>query len=695
MSPPPAPSSTSTAPAATAASVGLAAVLIGYALPNLLDAPQLRLPLIAAGLLAALVWGVAGTWHHRRTSRTRDLAQALVPVLRAEGPKGLVRVQKRKGGNPVKIKITYPATFPDSDEKARAEVRELVATRLGAPVEATWRRPKRQLLCRLDWATAAGDIIERDTPAADEATGDTVEQAAMRARTADVVQAVLGPTASVKDVRFEEGSADPTSIKVIYGTTSRDLSAAFRQKVLMQVDSKIPGDWRDIWNFEENAVRFEKRPPFPRNVPYPVEDVQPYGTLPYCVDEDGALHFWKLSSKDPHYLAVGPTGSGKTVLIRALVLGAIMQGIPVVLCDPKRTEYMDFADVPGVILVTEIKDIASAITSVHSLMGARYAEIEAGLAKKGSHRKFLLVVDEFAIFKDLINKEWAVEKKLKEIKGPADHPCLGHWGNIILMGRTASLHGLLGLQRPDAEVTKGMLRDSMRKRTALDQHTRETAIMMWNSSRTGTNLPSIQGRGISELGRGPREVQVLRVIPPSEDGFTEDDARMWARAMERASDPALWEGVRLPPALTALRKNRQEQIRRLRAHYGVPEAEEAPARVELEKEPAPARTPEEGPDGETAPTVRVDADSEAEEPTGELEEVGVYDLEIGDVVMLEDDTGIPELVTVDDLHFEDGEDGEELVELTYTSHDSGAQEARTFSAEETVSRRPASGETAA
>ncbi|UNZ22294.1 FtsK/SpoIIIE domain-containing protein [Streptomyces sp. 891-h] len=689
----PSPNPGPTAPRALLGGLGLCAVI--WAGADLIDQTGLQMPLMAAAVLLSALAALAAAWHQKRTSTVRDLTHALAPVLRPETTKGMIRVQKRNRRRPTQIKIIYPATYPDSDEKERAKVRELVATRLGASVEATWRRHKRHVICRLDYDTAPGDIVESDTGSVATETGDTPAQAAVRTRAGDAIQAVMGPTATVKEVRFEEGSDSPTDIRVVYATTARDLSVAYRQKVLMQVDAKLPGSWRDIWDFEENTVRFKRRPPFPTNVYFPADLAMEYGTLPYAVGEDGTFRTWVLGSKNPHHLVVGPTGSGKTVLIRSLVLSAVLQGIPVVLCDPKRTEYLDFADFPGVTLVTDIGDIAEAIMAAGRLMDQRYEEIQAGVTPAGQHGKFLFILDEFMVFKDQVNTLWAEEKRREEIRGPKDHPCLDRWGNIVVMGRTAEMHAVLGLQRPDAEIVKGALRDSFRKRTALDQHTRETAIMMWGNARTGTDLPSVQGRGMSETGRGPEEVQGLRVVPPTAEGHTEEDGRVWATARKRAADPALWEDVRIPPAFEMLKRRREDAVRQLRASYGLdsqqPAEQVEPApRVELAKGPQAELEHQERQDVDYLPrqaaSTTVEAHEGDDDRHGEWADAGVYDLETGDTVMVEDETGIPEIVVVEDLHFEETDEGEELVELTVIGQDNGSQ-VLSLSAEDVVRRR--------
>ncbi|GAA1930749.1 FtsK/SpoIIIE domain-containing protein [Streptantibioticus ferralitis] len=694
MAPPsPTPSTAERSPVISALMYGLGIALIGGAATNMLHQPQLLIPVLAAAIAVAVIGSLIGTWHRQRRRPVRDLTTALAPVLRVDSTDGMLKARRRRHGVPTRLTIKYPAVFDERDEKARAEIRDIIATRLGGDVEATWQPPKRRVIVTIDPTPGATDIHDSSKATAPVASSDTEAQALVRARATEVVQAIMGATSRITQIDFDGGTDAPVALHVSYATTSRDLNAVYRQKVLLQVDSKTPGTWRDIWDFENSRVRFELRPPFPRNVPYPVQHPREYGVLPYAAGANGEIISWKLGAKRPHFLVVGPTGSGKTVLIRDIVLSAVLQGIPVILCDPKRTEYLDFAHFPGVILVTDIADIADAIQRFHDLMEERYAEIEAGLIASGAHSKFLFILDEYAVFKKLVNKLWEDKKKEQE-KPPkrTTHPCLDDWSNLVLMVRGAGGHLVQGLQRPDADVTGGAERDSFRQRLALDQHTPETAKMMWNNSRIGTDLPSVQGRAMADTGRTnhPEEVQVLRMIPPSVDGHTEEDAWIWEHAREQASNPELWKEVYIPDALLELKARREQRMAVQRARLGIRPGAEAPAEpVSLAKAStsADASEPADAPDDATPPSP---GRSEEDQDVQRLEDVGLYELEVGDVVMLEDETGIPCICTIDDIDYSEGDDGEELVDLTYTTEE-GEQEVRTFSTDQSLTRRTKTG----
>ncbi|MFJ2819085.1 FtsK/SpoIIIE domain-containing protein [Streptomyces sp. NPDC087294] len=623
--------------------VGLA--MISYGASSLLSTPELLWPYgVAAALAVAVLGSVAAVLTGRRNRAVRDLRRALATSLRPEK----ITASRRRSGTPTRLKITYPADFSDRDDKARAEIRQIISTRLGAPVSATWRTSRRQLLCDIDVSALLGDIVESDTAASDSDTyaDDSAEQSRLRIRTTDVVQAIMGARASVADIAFD--GDNPARVEVAYPTTTRDLSANYRHRVVAMLDTKLPGQWRDIWDFENDRVTFELRPPFPQNVRYPLGFEFKKNELPYAVTEREQIVSWKLGSKNPHCLVVGPTGSGKTVYIRNLVVAARALGIPVVLCDPKMTEYLDFEGLDGVTLLTDPEDIAEAIRLTHDEMMNRYRSIKRREKKKGDFSRILFVLDEFYIFKEAVQEIWADMKAAdNKLKG-REHPCMSMWRRLVVLARTAMIHLVLGIQRPDAEFLTGLARDSFRHRVSLDRATPETARMMWGDSYMGTDLPNIQGRAVATTDDGGAEhVQVLRLLTPEDDGaFDDRDAVIWKTLVDRMSTQAE-EHANQPLAFLGGLNEVGSYVQRLAA---------APVPVEQAIALEDAK-----------------AAAEAAIEQEEFEEVGIYELEVGDSVTVDLDHG-SELVKVDDLHYGEDGDGEddsfgEWIEIDYTAGD--------------------------
>jgi hypothetical protein len=606
----------------------------------------------------------------------------------------------------------------------------------------------------------------------------------LQARAAAVAQSVLGPTAELVHTDWDPDGA-PVALEFTYATTSRDTSPVFRQRVLAQIDAKLPGDWRDIWDMDHDRVRFEVRAPFPRDIRFPLDRPLAYPELPYAVTEDNRIESWRLGSTNPHALVVGATGTGKTVYIRNLIVAASLLGMPVVICDPKRVEFLDFQDWPNVLLLTDPLDIASGITGGFHEMTARYDTIVAGNARKGSFPKILFVLDEYFVFQTLMGAVWAQMRAADSTLKGREHPCFGHWSQMTVLSRTADFHQVLGIQRPDAQFLTGIVRDSLRNRLSMGPLGREAATMMWDSTRIGTRLPNVQGRATATTSRGPAEVQILRLLAPSDDGYDQDDARVWneivrrvhaldwpsdvtevldrirphaatvaivkttgpasasatssrpgkpspqtpapaAPAAPRSAGPASAGTAQLPaedlapgdvivlageqPALVeevletddgievVCRLQSTDTTRTLVLLPG------STVRVRDDDTPAPAPTPPDAdtrtrPAAKTAaatpaavadavvappdlPAVDDDQDDAAPGPA-RLERVPAYALEPGDTVYLEDATGIPELVRVDDVT----DNGDDSVDLTYQSLESDDAGVTTLDGDTSVQRR--------
>jgi len=721
--------------------LGLAAVTIGGS--RLVHNQALRQQILDGGVALAavivVVGALVGSWVHSRRTTLVRIADGLEAVMHLDTsqPGGGVKASRWRGSRPrrpTRLVITYRSGFNDRDVKARGEVADILRTRLGADVDLQWSPARTRIEVRADVTGRPAVLL---SPTAPEPLD---QQGQLRARALSVAQSVLGPTTDLVEAIWDK-QGTLTSLEFSYATTSRDTSPAFRQRLLSQVDAKLPGDWIDQWDMDHDHVTFRQRPPFPRDVRFPLDRALTYAELPYAVDSAGVIESWTLGSKHPHALAVGPTGTGKTIYIRNLITAASLLGIPVIICDPKRVEYLDFKDWPNVLLVTDPAEIAATIGRVHSEMNLRYNLIESGDAKKGGFGKILFILDEYYVFKTLMASVWAEIKAAdSDLKGSL-HPCFGQFSQLAVLARTAEAHMVIGIQRPDAEFLTGVVRDSLRNRISLGQLGREAATMMWENPRTGTNIPSIQGRATAVTGHGPAEVQVLRLITPSDtDVYDAEDAAVWGNIVRRVHSVPLNADVADILARIGTGRRNDPLAKRPAPADAVPtsgagSAAPSPTRAGvLAPTRADALAPgdtvvldgstalvEEAGEGESgidlvllqdgatrfltlAPDTEVhvlDDDSDSSAPvdlppaaplpvtpaapatgTGpqvqsrnededwgaSLEAVPAYSLEPGDTVMIEDPTGIPELVQIDDV-VDDGEGG---VELSYQSLEDGA-----------------------
>ena len=220
----------------------------------------------------------------------------------------------------------------------------------------------------------------------------------------------------------------------------------------------------------------------PNDKPQPVflSDVLPYakgGPLECAFgrDSEGKPIVVDLSGL-PHLLVAGTTGSGKSVLLNAIVMSMLMRATPeqvrLIMVDPKRVEFTGYAGLPHlyVPVVTEPRQAASALqwgvtemerrlkvfehykvrdikTYNGNVDGDKYADME----NPPKHMPyFVIVIDELADLMMVAGKD--VESSIVR---------------IAQLGRAAGIHLIVATQRPSADVVTGLIRANIDNRVAL------------------------------------------------------------------------------------------------------------------------------------------------------------------------------------------------------------------------------------
>ncbi len=209
-------------------------------------------------------------------------------------------------------------------------------------------------------------------------------------------------------------------------------------------------------------------------------DVLPYaqgGPLEFAIgrDSEGSPVVADLA-RMPHMLVAGTTGSGKSVLINAIIMSLIMRTTPeqvrLILVDPKRVEFSCYAGLPHlyVPVVTEPRQAASALQwavtemdrrlKVFERAGARDIRVYNNMIADGkfddmenppTHMPYLVVViDELSDLMMVAGKD--VESSIVR---------------IAQLARAAGIHLVLATQRPSADVVTGLIKSNVDTRVAL------------------------------------------------------------------------------------------------------------------------------------------------------------------------------------------------------------------------------------
>lgn len=477
----------------------------------------------------------------RDEERAEMVAAATIAVDELIGRTGgaRVRVGRWRGGwvgAPTAVRITYDATLAKADDWT-PKVVSVVGRHLGLRYE------------KVSHSVRKREIKLRALP------GQEVVEAAPRvvARVEKAVTTLMGSSARLTDHSVAAGEL--VAFAVAHNEPQRFAAGGARRRIETTISTMLPGRWRATWDLENDTAHFEVRPHLPESVwlpdrvPENVDDLLANYRkvrVPYAIDEDGREHVWE-PAKLPQFLITGSTGSGKTSLTHAL-LGMITQyGWPVWVSDAKRVEFLGFRDWPNVQIVAgSVQEQVALIHRVSELMEYRYKLIESGQASAEDFEPLVVFLDEFAEFRAKL-LEWYARIKVKG--DPVKPPTLMEVNSLARLARTARIHLVTSLQRPDAEIVSGEGRDNYGQRVSIGRLSPNGALMMWENASTGVALPrGIIGRAMS-MGSDARpvEVQCYRFPSMNAEPGSEEAARLEALRPARATHPRL---VIIPPPET-------------------------------------------------------------------------------------------------------------------------------------------------
>ncbi len=169
--------------------------------------------------------------------------------------------------------------------------------------------------------------------------------------------------------------------------------------------------------------------------------------------------------KMPHALIAGQTGSGKSVMINALLTSLLYRNSPsdlkLILVDPKQVEMAPYADIPHLLapVITEPEKCISALKWAVAEMERRYTELaEQGKRNIEEYNKIkaddrmpyiVIVIDEMADLMMLAARD--VEALVVRIAQKA---------------RAVGIHLVLATQRPSVDVITGLIKANIPARIA-------------------------------------------------------------------------------------------------------------------------------------------------------------------------------------------------------------------------------------
>lgn len=495
--------------------------------------------MMIAALAAAAIVGIVARQVALHAAVTAELVQALHQPLGWPAPShGIVAARRwrsarnRHGVTPHTIQMNYT---PAASTSIRQQT---VAARLRAEPDPAARadnggaNPEWLQLINATLAETLGQRYQLSVdrrrwrlsakPAAEEP--DTDDEPAALQRLRSVVTTLFGPSAEIKDHDIDSrGRITRFVVTHDISVKLADAGPGRIHRIERTVSKVLAGRWRGDFDLTADTVTFELRPRLPRllwpriypeaaGVAGAVADYKNIRIV-YAYDEDRQSISWQ-PRKVPHRLMIGPTGSGKTSAIHTFITQIARAHWAVNIVDRKNIEYRGFRDWPNVQCVaTRIEDQIALIHHIWLLMKQRYEAGESGAARTEDFTPVLLVLDEFTeLVKDIAS--WYVKlrssRPSSETKGwPKELPTEEEVGSLLRLGRTARIHVIIGMQRPDVKYVEGENRDNLTGRQSLGRIGRNGADMLWGDYYTGTTIPpGLQGRGMAYNDNGdPVEVQ--------------------------------------------------------------------------------------------------------------------------------------------------------------------------------------------
>ncbi|MGO2933144.1 FtsK/SpoIIIE domain-containing protein [Microbacterium sp.] len=468
---------------------------------------------IASGSLAVLLLVLTVFSRRREALRARMGAYLQTELGSDWNPATGLKASHIKDGSPRRVEITYQDRQPDHDPEWRRKIEDLVRARMGADeIVAKWNIKHNRLVAK-----------EKQLSALDRSRRSVEER----------IWAVLKPlfrnvdlTVKVADWKTE-AETTPTRIDLSYGVTTLDGSEMWAKRVEAMAGLKLGGRWRSKFDPTHDRGFLEERPTLSSNVSHfgvrlysdneyrrslglrPLDPAAPI--LYYGIDENGKPQGWQLGKKStmPHGLFIGPTGGGKTTVLRSLIVGAVAQKIQVYCADPKMIELTPFYQFPGCYIASDPAQIATMIDLMDALMYERYDKIKRNPGQAAFMQPVLFILDELLIARQVLKRYHA------RTGGKGTPPWFEEISGLLALARSAQIHVAIGVQRPDASLFDDGSRDNLRQRVSLMRLSSQGSQMLWGNPYVGIDLPMVQGRAMaSPDGENPIEMQTFWVADP-------------------------------------------------------------------------------------------------------------------------------------------------------------------------------------
>ncbi|MBI4433684.1 DNA translocase FtsK 4TM domain-containing protein [Candidatus Uhrbacteria bacterium] len=342
----------------------------------------------------------------------------------------------------------------EDEEDATPSNAAPAADALAAPARKRPRRPRVEIPLTL-LSNEIGKPMSGDVRAAQEIIRRTLEQFRITVEMGDIR---VGPTVTQYTLRPSEG------VKLSRITAlQNDLALALAAHPI-RIEAPIPGKSLvgvEVPNQRVAVVRLREI--------FESEVFQKRSSnLTVALGKDVAGAVWTADiSRMPHCLVAGSTGSGKSVMLNAIIVSLLMQNGPddlrLLLVDPKRVEFPVYNGIPHLLtpVITDVKKTVQALKWALAEMDRRF-ELLAGAKKRdlGSYNAtrrddadrlpyLVIIIDELADLMAVAANE--VEASIIR---------------LAQMARAVGIHLIVATQRPSVDVITGLIKANITARIA-------------------------------------------------------------------------------------------------------------------------------------------------------------------------------------------------------------------------------------
>ena len=320
---------------------------------------------------------------------------------------------------------------------------------------------------RIDYTLPGIDLldatVERINPAGDETVHKRTEDIIVKKLASfDIPAQIVGRNAGPVVTQYEVQPAAHVKVSRIEAL-SDDLAMALAARTL-RIEAPIPGKSAvgiEIPNQDFNVVTL-------RGILESLDFAASGSKLTFALGRDVAGRAQAVDlAKMPHLLIAGATGSGKSVMVNALITSLLCNATPddvrMILVDLKRVELAAYNQLPHLLVpvITEPEKAKAALKWAVNEMEGRYRRFAGATARNIKAYNegradpddrmpyIVLVIDELA---DLMMREG------KHVEDPIVR--------LAQKARATGIHMVLATQRPSVNVVTGLIKANFPSRIA-------------------------------------------------------------------------------------------------------------------------------------------------------------------------------------------------------------------------------------